>query len=187
MDNQLEDNTSNYNADDFKDKFEDEIRQSYLDLSDKMPLPPSNSFSRIMDTIKAEEKKNSISQSLFSKLFEFIRNTLMAPKIGWALAGVQLGVIMFLFFSPPSSDMNTFQTLSINAPSGESVEINIVFKEDAMQKDISQLLINSGAMIINGPTESGLYILKIREGHDFAIRLQAIGDSSIVKFVSKKY
>ena len=187
MDNQSNNNISNYETDNFKDKFEDEIRQSYLDLPDKLPLPPSNSFSRIMDTINAEEKKSINSQSLFSRIFEFIHDTLVTPKIGWAVAGVQLAVIMFLVFSPPVSDMNTFQTLSINAPSGKSVEINIVFKEDAMQKDISQLLINSGAMIINGPTESGLYVLRVNHGHDFEIRLQAIENAKIVKFVSKRY
>ncbi|MCK5310589.1 MAG: hypothetical protein KAJ62_00670 [Desulfobacteraceae bacterium] len=189
MNNQLDDNMANHTTDKFNDKFENEIRQSYLGLSEKMPLPPSNTFSRIMDKINTEEKKQkeSMKQSLSSMIFEFIHDTIMTPKIGWAVAGVQFAVIIFLFLSPPPSDMNNFQTLSIDAPAGQSVEINIVFKEDAMQKDIRQLLNDSGAIIINGPTESGLYILKVEQGHDFAIRLQAIGDSKIVKFVSKRY
>lgn len=189
MNNQLDDNMSNHETDTFKDNFEDEIRQSYHDLSEKLPLPPSNSFSRIMDTIKKEEKKerSNIKQSLLSKIVQFFQETIITPKAGWALAGVQLAVIMFLVFSPVSSDINNFKTLSINTAADKGMEINIVFMETALQKDIRQLLINSGAVIINGPTEGGLYILKVKQGHDLAIRLQTIENSKIVKFVSKRY
>ena len=83
--------------------------------------------------------------------------------------------------------MGKFQTLSINTESSVGVKINIVFKEDAMLKDIRQLLNNSEAVIINGPTENGLYILQVRKGHDIATRLNAIESSQIVKFVGKRY
>ena len=186
MNNQLDDNMSNHETDTFKDNFEDEIRQSYHDLSEKLPLPPSNSFSRIMDTIKKEERSN-IKQPLLSRIIQFFQETIITPKAGWALAGVQLAVLVFLVFSPGSSDINNFKTLSINTTADKGMEINIVFKETALQKDIRQLLINSGAVIINGPTEGGLYILKVKQGHDLAIRLQTIENSKIVKFVSKRY
>lgn len=185
----MDNHTENNGADNLRDKYEDEIRQSYYDLSDKLPLPPSNAFSRIMDNINAEEKrqKSIIHESIFSRIFEFINDTIITQKVGWAVAGVQFAVIMFLFLSPLVSDMNDFQTLSINPVPGNSVEINIVFKEDAMQRDIRQLLNNSGAIIVNGPTENGLYILKVAQGHDLAIRLQTIENSKIVKFAGARY
>jgi hypothetical protein len=181
MKNQMDDN--------FNDKFEDEIKQSYLDLSDKMPLPPSNAFARIMDSINADEKKQkeNIQQSLFEKITEFLHGIVVAPKVGWAVAGVQFAVIMFLILSPPASDMGDFQTLSINTASDKGVEVNIVFQDNALQKDISQLMINSGAIIVNGPNESGLYVLKVKHGHDLEIRLETIGNSKIVKFMNKRY
>ena len=189
MDNHTDKIKADHDAMNMSDKFEDEIRYSYHDLSDKMPQPPSNAFSRIMDNINADEKrqKNSITQSVFFRVFEFINNRIFTQKIGWAAAGVQFAVIMFLFFSPPASDMNNFQTLSINTAPGKSIEINIVFKENAMQKDIKQLLNSSGAIIVNGPTENGLYILKVKQGHDLALRLQAIENSKIVKFAGARY
>ena len=142
-----------------------------------------------MNTIHAEEKrqKSSVNQSIFSRIFEFINDHIATQKVGWAVAGGQCAVIMFLVFSPPVSDMNTFKTLSINTAPGNSIEVNIVFKENAMQKDIKQLLNNSDAIIVNGPTDNGLYILKIQQGHDLATRLQTIENSKIVKFVSKRY
>lgn len=189
MENYTDNNIKDNGMDDLRDKFEDEIRHSYHDLSEKLPKPPSNAFSRIMDNIKAEEKQQQDShyQSILSRIFEFINIKIMRPKIGWAVAGVQFAVIMFFFFSPPASEMNNFQTLSVNTIAGKSVEINIVFKESAMQKEIRQLLNHSDAIIINGPTENGLYIIKVSQGHDLAIRLQTIRNSKIVKFAGARY
>lgn len=189
MDNNTDKIKTNHEAANPSDKFEDEIRYSYNDLSDKLPLPPSNAFSRIMDKIETQEKRqrSSVRQPVFSKIFEFINNQIITPKVGWAVAGVQFAVIMFLFFSPPATDINNFQTLSIHTQPGKTVEINIVFKEDAMQKDIRQLLHNSYATIVNGPTENGLYVLKVKQGYDLAIRLQAIENSKIVKFAGARY
>ena len=189
MDDYTDKNIGNHGMDDFRDKFEDEIRQSYQGLSEELPLPPSNTFSRIMGKVHAEEQKQQDShyQPILSRIFEFINNKIMQPKIGWAVAGVQFAVIMFFFFSPPASEMNSFQTLSVNTLPGKSIEINIVFKENAMQRDIRQLLNHSDAIIINGPTENGLYILKVSQGHDLAIRLQTIKNSKIVKFAGTRY
>jgi len=184
MDNNLDDTMNDIKV----DKFEDEIRQSYLDLSDNMPLPPTNAFLRIMDNVDTYEKNQDelVKQSLFSRVFQFIRDTVQMPKLGWAMAGAQFAVIIFIIFSQPSSNINNFQTLSINNVPDNGMEINIVFKENALQSDIRALLNNSDAVIINGPNENGLYILKIKQSKDFSIRLKAIGDSKIVKFVSKR-
>ncbi len=193
MDNSIDKTEENQEMDNLASAFEAEIKQSYKDLSDKLPLPPTNAFSRVMDTIKAEERKEerkerySANQSISIRFFQSMRDWLAVPKLGWAVAGVQFAVILFLFLSPLVSDRTTFQTLSIDTAPGISVEINIVFKENAVQRDIRQLLNNTEAVIINGPTESGLYILKVKQGHDLSIRLQAIGNSKIVKFVSKRY
>lgn len=180
---------TNHDAGNLSDKFEDEIRYSYHDLSEKLPLPPSNAFSRIMNTINAEEKKqkNRVNQSMFSIIVEFINDRIITKKVGWAVAGAQFAVLLFLFISPQVSDINTFKTLSINPLPGKTIEINIVFKENAMQKDIRQLLNNSDAIIVNGPAENGLYILKVKQGHDFEMRLQAIKNSKIVKFAGARY
>ncbi len=189
MENNTDKRKHTHESIDLSDKFEDEIRGSYNDLSDKLPLPPSNAFSRIMDKIETQEQqqKSSVSQPMFSKIFEFINDQIFTQKMGWAVAGVQFAVIMFLFFSPSVSDVNNFQTLSVNTASGKSIEVNIVFKENAMQKDINQLLNNSYATIVAGPTENGLYVLKVKQGHDLAIRLQTIENSKIVKFAGTRY
>ncbi len=171
------------------DKFEDEIRYSYHDLSDNLPLPPSNTFSRIMDTINIEEEKqkNRIKQSIFAMVLAFINDRIITRKVGWAMAGAQFAIIIFLSITPQVPDRSTFKTLSINSVSDKSIEINIIFKENAMQKDIRQLLNNSDAIIVNGPTENGLYILKVEQGHDLEIRLQTIKSSKIVKFADTRY
>jgi hypothetical protein len=40
---------------------------------------------------------------------------------------------------------------------------------------------------MNGPTDFGLYVLKVKQGDDLAVRLETLENSQIVKFVSKKY
>jgi hypothetical protein len=189
MDNNSDKMKREAGEDNLSDKFEDDIKYSYKDLSDKLPLPPSNAFSRIMDKINIEEKreKSGISQSIFTRIFRFINDQVMTQKIGWALAGVQCAIIIFLVFSPSISNINSFKTLSVNTVPDKSVEINIVFKGNAMQKDIKELLNNSDAIIVDGPTDFGLYVLKVKQGDDLAVRLETLENSQIVKFVSKKY
>jgi len=189
MDNYSDKMKRDHEPDNFSDKFEDDIRHSYKDLADKLPRPPSNAFSRIMDKINMEEKrqKSSIAEPIFTRVFQFINDQILTQKIGWALAGVQCAIIIFLVFSSPISNMNSFKTLSVNTVTDKSVEINIVFKGNAMQKDIKQLLNNSNAIIVDGPTEYGLYVLKVKKGDDLAMRLETLENSKIVKFVSKKY
>ncbi len=189
MNNQLNDDINNSDIDTFNDVFEDEIRQSYHELSENLPLPPSNSFSRIMDQIHIEEnKQNKESRKfLLSRIIEFFRGNIIVPKLGWALAGAQFAVILFLFFTTNGPNINSFNTLSINTATDKSIEINIIFKDNALQKEIRELLTGSGATIINGPTETGLYILKIKQEHDIATQLKNFKNSKIVKFVSKRY
>gem|GEM_PF-3950278 len=174
--------------------FEKDLKNSYRELVDTSILPPSNAFSRIMETIKQEEKAqhHRTGESIFSKLFEFIRDIINIQKMGWAVAGVQFAVIIFLVLPPSVLNVDTFHTLStnkisINKISGKAMEVNIVFKENALQKEIWQLLNKSDAVIINGPTETGLYVLHIKQGDDLDARLQAIKDSKIVKFLDKRY
>jgi anti-sigma factor RsiW len=143
----------------------EEIAALYPDIEEEIPFPSSDRvFSRIMDNIDAQEKKAAISDApgmVFEKLADFIRTTFFSPRVAWAVAAVQLVLLVTLVGTMP--DEQEFKTLSSGqTTTATSERFNVVFREDAMEKDIRALLKKIDAGIVAGPLANGLYVIEAR-------------------------
>ena len=142
-----------------------------------------------MDNIDAQEKKAASPDGpgvLFEKLAEFIRTTFFSPRVAWAVAAVQLLLLVTLVGTMP--DRQEFETLSSGGATTETVlKINIVFEEDAMEKDIRALLNHLDAGIVAGPMANGLYVIEIAQSPSPDDVLKALMDSKFVRLAEPKY
>ena len=168
----------------------EEIAALYPDIEEEIPFPSSDRvFSRIMDNIDAQEKKAASTDGpgvLFEKLAEFIRTTFFSPRIAWAVAAVQLVLLVTLVGTMP--DTQDFETLSSGGATTETVlKINIVFEEDAKEKDIRALLNQLDAGIVAGPMANGLYVIEITQSPSQDDVLKALIDSEFVRLAEPKY
>ncbi len=168
----------------------EEIAALYPDIEEEIPFPSSDRvFSRIMDNIDAQEKKAASPDGpgvLFEKLAEFIRTTFFSPRIAWAVAAVQLVLLVTLVGTMP--DTQDFETLSSGGATTETVlKINIVFEEDAMEKDIRALLNQLDAGIVAGPMANGLYVIELTQSPSPDDVLKTLMDSKFVRLAEPKY
>lgn len=172
-----------------KDNFENRIEQSYQRMTENIPQPPPDAFSRIMETVGGQQEKQveDAHPSMLSRVMTAVRNIRPVPALGWSAAVVQFAVILFLLFQPQTNGMNGLKTLSINGTPDRSVVLNVVFEENAVQKDITRLLKRVDGVIVDGPGSNGVYLLKIKKGEDFVKRLNSIENSGVVKFAEEKY
>ncbi|MFO7754321.1 MAG: hypothetical protein R6V41_14520 [Desulfobacteraceae bacterium] len=172
-----------------KDNFENRIEQSYQKMSENIPQPPPDAFSRIMETIGEQQEKQveEPQPSMLSRVMTAVRNIRPVPALGWSVAVVQFAVILFLIFQPQTNGTNGLKTLSIDGSADRSIVLNVVFEENAVQKDINRLLNRVEGVIVGGPGNNGVYLLKLRKGEDFVKRLNTIENSGVVKFAGEKY
>ena len=176
------------------------IKKSYSNIEETMPSVSDDLFSKIMNKIESQEKESLAPKEEFkfdlglNRLFEFIKDTIFTPQVGWSLAIAQLAVILFLVFSTPAPHDKIFQTLSNTSTDPASGnQVNVVFKEDAVQKNVQELLHDVDATIINGPSENGMYILlidpAINDDNQEEKKKEAViilKESDIVKFAQEK-
>jgi anti-sigma factor RsiW len=168
----------------------EEIAALYPDIEEEIPFPSSDRvFSRIMDNIGPPEKKTASPDApgmFFEKLAAFIRTTFFSPRVAWAVAAVQLVLLVTLVGTMP--DTQEFETLSSERATTETaLKINIVFEEDAMEKDIRALLNQLDAGIVAGPMANGLYVIEIAESQPPDDALKALMDSKLVRLAEPQY
>lgn len=124
---------------------------------------------------------------------------LVRPALGpgWALAAlvlltVQTAVIVGLVARWPSSGGSEFRTLSApttpGQPSGPQARLRVAFKEDAPERTIRTTLGELKAMIVDGPTAAGFYLIDVPL-HSDSVRtpdeaLRALrGRAEVIRFV----
>jgi len=168
----------------------EEIAALYPDIEEEIPFPSSDRvFSRVMDNIDAQEKKAASPDGpgvLFEKLADLIRMTFFSPRVAWAVAAVQLVLLVTLVGTMP--DTQDFETLSSGGATTATVlKINIVFEEDAMEKDIRALLNQLDAGIVAGPMANGLYVIEIAQSPSPDDVLKVLLDSKFVRLAEPKY
>jgi hypothetical protein len=166
----------------------DEIKKSYQDIKEEAPSPSNALYDRILKNIKEE----NVKQPLFAKpgfmeqVLEFLKIVFSSPKISWSVAAAQLVIIIVFFIAFPAE--KSFETLSENhIASKDSGMINVVFKEDAKEKDMRKLIESVNGSMVNGPTSDGLYIIKTKKIDKIEVVLNELNNSSIVRLAVKKY
>ncbi|MBV8667007.1 MAG: hypothetical protein JO269_11045 [Burkholderiaceae bacterium] len=95
-----------------------------------------------------------------------------APWMRWTL-GVQLAAIAGLcallarplWQAPPPADLHEFRGLGANAASAHEVaDIVVVFKPQTSEQELRRILLSNGAHVVDGPTVTDAYLLKVAPG-----------------------
>lgn len=158
------------------------IDNVYERISQKLPQPSKNTYSRITAKIAEDMKK--------SRPVSFFRRFMPSSSISLGLIAAQLMIIIVLG-AYAASQRSEFRTLS--APSKaqvtatEAIRVNVVFNNNASVKDINELLRRYNANIVEGPKSSGLYVLGVEPQGGINAVLSSLKKSGIVVMAEKAY
>lgn len=172
-----------------------EIDAGYSDLEAGVSFPdPDIMFSRIMDNIDQETAaapakapvRKVVTPGFREKLIDFFQTAFLSPRVAWSVAAVQIVLLAAVLAVMPGK--NTFETLT---SSGNGIaarqELNVVFDEEAAEKDIRALMVRAGTTIVGGPSASGLYIIAIAGDQDTEAVSAILRNSGVVSFVEQRY
>ena len=172
-----------------------EIQDSYRDLEAETPFPNQDRlFSRIMEKIDREETADAhektapraVTPGWRERLRGFFYTTFVSPKVAWSVAAVQVVLLVALIGAMP--ERSAFQTLSTKGSESKGLHtLNVVFDEDAAEKEIRALLLKTGAVIVGGPSATGLYVLAVPQEQTPEEISAALSGSGIVTFVEPRY
>lgn len=163
-----------------------EIKSVYDEMKNEIPQPSDRIFRSVMNRIKVDERVVSISGSweIIERLRRFFGGIFISPRISWGVVAVQLAVILMLVISFPKD--NRYTTLTSGPIQQEDrVRINVVFNEESTEKEIRKILNGAEAMIVNGPTQEGLYTLEVSKDRDIDQLLKDLNKKKTVIFIEK--
>jgi hypothetical protein len=164
------------------------IRRGYCLLEDHVPAPPSGLYNRIRERIMTEGAPAFSAERTErgTGLLDFFRGLFAAPRLAWAVAGVQLIIIVALLTVYPRT--GKYETLSGGSPAAVAgTRINVIFKTDSREREIRELLGRVGGTIVNGPSAEGLYTVTVRDAHNMEGVLEQLKNSGVVRFAEKAY
>lgn len=163
-----------------------EIKSVYDEMKNEIPQPSDRIFRSVMNRIKVDERVVSISGSweIIERLRRFFGGIFISPRISWGVVAVQLAVILMLVISFPKD--NRYTTLTSGPIQQEDrVRINVVFNEESTEKEIRKILNGAEAMIVNGPTQEGLYTIEVSKDRDIDQLLKDLNKKKTVIFIEK--
>jgi len=171
------------------------IRASYHDLEAETPFPQQDIlFSKIMDKIDHEAASDvrtrapdrEVKPGWSAKLADFFYATFKSPRVAWSVAVVQVVLLVALLAGMPQR--GTFQTLTApgRAPDGQ-MTLNVVFDDNAREKDIRAVMIETGVTIVDGPSADGRYVVAIADHRSPEAVADQLRQSGIVSFVGQHY
>ena len=95
----------------------------------------------------------------------------------WALAG-QAALIAVLVVAPQSPQPG-YKVLGA-APHGEAGNMVVAFKPEASVDDLRRLAQATGARIVDGPTVTGAYVLRVDEAHQAQVAAAFKADPAVL-------
>ncbi len=164
-----------------------EIKDLYREMEREIPPVSENLYAKILSNIRPLTDKEKVKErkGYTEQLLESLKGLFSSPRLSWTVVAAQLVIILFLLTTMPEKD--GFRTLTSQSTSqGELTRINVVFKEDAREKEIRGILNAFGATIVSGPSPEGLYTIEIKEDKKEVV-LERLRSSGIVKFVERAY
>ena len=164
------------------------IRGAYSALECEIPAPSPDLYGKIRSRIRQEPRRAVIQpkEKALTGIFEFFQNVFGWPRLAWAVAGVQLAVVLTLLAVYPKTEK--YETLSGGALPGENgLRINIIFQSDSREKDIRELLGRVGARIVNGPSAEGLYTIAVKDKSDPESIVGRLKEDQAVRFAERAY
>ena len=139
----------------------------YQGLDNEIPRPSSQLFAKIIadiDKTATREQVNPVQQQrpaehsvTLQTILDRFKNSFSLP---WGVVALQAVVLVVLLF--PASPEKYYDTLSnrtVLQNQGGGETYNIVFKPETTEAEIRQLLLQTKATIISGPSVQGRYII----------------------------
>ena len=105
-----------------------------------------------------DEHEDDEHASFFSK--EHLSDLFTSARLAWGVVIAQFALLITLWISSAGNGINAIGT--DGRPISDIATINVVFADNATQKEIRELLASVDAQIANGPTSIGLYTIYIK-------------------------
>ncbi|MFH0781793.1 MAG: hypothetical protein V2B20_07530 [Pseudomonadota bacterium] len=162
------------------------FQKLYRQIDPAEPSPSDAIFNRISHKINADHKVERKAPVRSSPLAESIRSFLQQIRasiaVPWMFAAAQAVVIVLLLI--PSPQQNIYSTLSATkvATNVEKALINVVFRSNAMESDIRNLLHGIHGSVTSGPSMEGRYVISISNQSDLDKVVWTLKQSEIVVF-----
>lgn len=159
-----------------------EIEQVFINMENKYTVDLDAVLGRIHECIKKENRKSSFN------LGEWFRDLIDMPRLAWGIAMAQFAVIAVLVAGnmqqqPVLTTLSNDKSLSEIANKPEFV---VIFAETATVTQVSQLLTNIDATIVDGPSRLGVVNIALMERDADADKvLMELERSSIVVLAKK--
>jgi hypothetical protein len=158
-------------------KFWNGVKAGYDKIKKDFPEPRNNIYAKICTQI---QERKRIKQSIWS-LYS------LNPKFSFGLIMFQflliIGLLFYIFNL--KYEYKTLSTTEIRAETGYT--INVIFKENAREKDIRELIKKIDGRIVDGPSKTGLYVIGIKEKDKKELALDILSKSDIVLFAENAY
>jgi hypothetical protein len=165
-----------------------EIKEIYKEIEKDVPLPSDALYQRVLKNIQPQIRLSLVpgKKSYLEKIQDFLKWFFNSPRLSWGIVAVQLAIILLLLATLPRED--GFRTLTSRQPlPGEGTKINVIFVQEAKEKEIRKVLGKIGATIVLGPSVEGLYIIEVQDNQDVERALKSLKKTGIVKFAEKAY
>jgi hypothetical protein len=128
-----------------------------------------NNLDNKPDSVHASSDTNAEHEDeehagIFSK--EFIADFFSSARLAWGVVIAQFALLITLWLTSTGNGITAIGT--DGSPITDIATINIVFADNATQKEIRELLASVDAQIANGPTSIGLYTIYIKGNEEDA-------------------
>jgi len=165
-----------------------EIKEVYKEIEKDTPLPSETLYQRVWNNLQPVMKRSSVSpkKDYWTEIRGFFKSLFLSPRVSWGVVAVQFAIILLLLMTLPRGD--GFRTLTSREPTpAEGIKINVIFDKESKEKEIMDLLIKVGAIIIRGPSPEGLYIIELERNQDLKRALEELKKTQIVKFAEMAF
>jgi anti-sigma factor RsiW len=146
----------------FEHRLDDEVA--------RMPVDLDRSWSRMKKRLDRDRPLGRLRQFAGAV-------TAPAPWLGWAAASFLLLVSGVLLL--PSMQPASYRTLSA-APGAASGNVVVIFRPDTRERDMRAALVANGARLVDGPTATDGYVLRVPQAKREAALASLRGRADVV-------
>ncbi len=140
------------------------FEQLYKEIKNGIEAPPVKE--QEPDHEEHYEQADSETDTSFRERFEnFLHSIFTTPQLAWSITAVMfIMVTVFSLFNSLTSETPAFQAENTTAAvAAKPSNLNVVFADNATQKEIRKLLSRFQAQITAGPTENGMYAIFVND------------------------
>ena len=173
---------------------EDElVRNIVRESARTMPELRPDIFARIEDNLAdaattSWQKGTNPHSPWLERLYNW-KDILFRPQVGWGLAAAQAVVLCFFLITSGNHQYQTLSMIEQAEKQMASIDLYVMFRDQATVEEIEKLLNNLQGRIKDGPTNNGIYLVAFA---DHTVNqpeglLKKLHNSKIVTFAEQVY